>query len=298
MGARAEIKQKPRLVTKVDDRSTFQHIRVINGKQYFEAEFFRRYELQPFEVDLDTLDDDSDFISHLMTQLELHGWIEEFPLYYAVPNDPKIPQSEKEKIRGFIIDGRHRSWAWQLRWKARMHAPEPKPKPIPVMSVDHATIMRAVFELQHRSKNGTVVKRHAEKIITEQIKKHYREFKGDVKNAIDYFKKNQFPDENMVIRIYKKISVKEDGKENRRPTKRVGAENVYFNKFGGKIGTGTKSETENSLPSHETGVSIALNCPECKQGAICPSCMQPLYCLKKDDDIIEIRHVKEAAVSN
>lgn len=293
MGEKSRTSNTKLVTTTGDERKKFQHIIIMNGKKFFVAEFFRRYELQPFEVDLDTLDDDSDFISHLMNQLEIHQWIEEFPLYYAVPADPKMPKSEKEKIRGIILDGRHRSWAWQLRWEKDIYVPEPKLKPRPVKSVDHAMILRAVFELQHRSKSGTVVKRHAEKIIRDQLEKHYSMFKGDIRKAIDYFKTHEFTDEAMVTRIFKKVVLK---RENRTPVKspRAPGSDSYFGQFGGKVGTGRKSQTENDLPAHDNGTSFDIRCPECKQPLICPSCMKPCYLFQTDEGNMMIKHVEVA----
>jgi hypothetical protein len=269
----------------------------MNGKKFFVAEFFRRYELQPFEVDLDTLDDDSDFIAHLMTRLEVKRWKESDPLYYAVPGDSKLPKTEKEKIRGFILDGRHRSWAWQLLWEKERYPPEPRLEAISVNSLDHALIYRAVFELDARSKNSGVAKKHVEKILMGQIDKHYGEFHGDVQKAVDFFKKNSFTDDKMIAKLFKKaVDKKTDptGKNTGPKPRGPGINDTYFNKFGGKVGTGKQSITENALPAHDDGTSLDIVCPECKTNLICSSCMKQCYLFRGDNGTLRIRHIVEA----
>lgn len=302
MGARGSISTKnsknASFGTKPHETKPFQSIVIINGKKYFQAEFFRRYNLQPFELDLDTLDDDSDFIQHLDGSMEVNGWDPQRPLLYSVPMNPDLPNAKE--LAGIIIDARHRCVGWDRRWKRGAWVPEPVCRPIPVTSVDHAIILRAYYEMLNRSKNALVARHHAEKIIVDVFKRH--SFK-DPEEASDFFKKNGFSDGVTIEQLYRKFMRKQELSVARNtkgisqnPPARESTASIFTRKFGDKLGTGRKEETENALPAHVEGVSIEIKCPECKQVLVCPDCQKPCYIVKDDNGNVTVKHMEAAMV--
>lgn len=241
-------------------------------KKYYTNELIKKYNLKPFEIDLDTLDLGSDFISHLIKTLD-SGWEAERPLLYSVPVEPRLPNADD--LRGHIIDGRHRVVAWGQRYRAGMPVPDPVLKAIPVTSTDNIVCLRAHYEALNRSKDQGTINRHISKILLGMLEVHPE--LDTLEKAWVFFKKNGFVTKALTERAYDKFQVKKNQTLAKPRPKRIGAKDIFHKAFGDRM------VIQSPIPVDDNATSIRLVCSACKEDLLCPKCQASYAMLIQND---------------
>lgn len=249
------------------------HIIVLGGVKYYYNELMEQYKLRPFEVDLDTISDDSMFIHDLAASLA-SGWDPTLPLRISIPAEPRLPNAEE--LQGHILDGRHRVWAWGMRYDSGLNAPPPVIEKVPVTSIDNILCLRAHYEMRYRSKSGEVGRRHITKLLLGRLEVHPE--LTSLEKAKAFFEKNGFATEEEIQRIYTKFQVKKNPALRRNRPNRPGVSSVMSPTLRKAI------EYQQTLPVLDDAASIRLVCPACKEDLLCPKCQGSYAMLIADDN--------------
>lgn len=250
---------------------------VSDGK--FRAEFFKRYGIQDFPLDQETLDSRSEFIDELAESFQTSGYDPQKPIIIST-ND------EDSRLTGIILDGRHRSITWQVMRNrgiipseadARKNAEKkkifdrylPKVELEYVADLDAVTARQAFYDLHNQTKNAAVSKKRAEKNIKTLLKRHPEITTLD--EAIQFLAMKGFSNRKVVERIWKDMA-REAAKQSKpkSPLHRVaqafGLKNVDEDNPG-------VPEDKRSNISHEIAQTVEgavtkyAHCPTCGNSA-------------------------------
>jgi hypothetical protein len=142
----------------------------------YSAPFFKKYGINPYPIDLQTMDLEGDFLQGLMSSVRA-GYDRARPIIIA--------KSEDQRLDGYVLDGRHRLYVLGKLLEQGVALPSPFPVSfVDVKDADHVRALIASYEEKGISKGSKYAKQHIQANLKAIVEDNY-EKQPDIKSYIE-----------------------------------------------------------------------------------------------------------------